>query len=219
VAGPPLGYWLAETPLNSVTKDPLPPPSQVVDVNYMGVWNTIHAAMFYFKNNPGRAEDTHSKVILLVSSMGGFQPMTTVIDYNSSKWGVRGMFWALRNAERILGEGKPNFRVNLIAPTWVKTNMTKRLQDALTGGASKIKIAEVSDVVDVVLRMSSDESVKGEYLHCTLPGWKILTWKQDGRLPLPLENRVLTCVTTPKVRELPKCSVILTTWRALDTVH
>ena len=88
--------------------------------------------------------------------------MASVIDYNSSKWGVRGMFWSLRNCGRILGENRPSFRVNLIAPTWVRTNMTRGLQSRLEESNSTIKIAEVSDVVDVVLRMASDENVRGK---------------------------------------------------------
>ena len=139
------------------------PPQRTVEVNYLAVYNTVHAAMYYFKNFPG-ADISKSKVILLVSSMGGYNPMATVIDYNSAKWGVRGMFWSLRNIGGVLGEGKPRFRVNLIAPTWVRTNMTKGLQSRLEETQSAIKVAEVSDCVDVVLRMASDENVKGKYL-------------------------------------------------------
>lgn len=159
VAAPSLYMWLSNTPLNE-NKDPLAPPSRTVDVNYMAVYNTIHAAMYYFKNSPG--PDMKSKLIILVASMGGYNPMPSVIDYNSSKWGVRGMFWSLRNIGSFLGEGKPEFRVNLIAPTWVRTNMTKGIQERIQETDSAIKVAEVSDVVDVVLRMSSDESVKGK---------------------------------------------------------
>jgi len=138
----------------------MPPPRRTVDVNYFAVYNTIHAAMYYFKNTP--SPDMKSKQIILVASMGGYNPMPSVIDYNSSKWGVRGMFWSLRNIGSFLGEGKPEFRVNLIAPTWVRTNMTKGIQERITESDSAIKVAEVSDVVDVVLRMASDESVKGK---------------------------------------------------------
>jgi len=161
IGGTPIGSWLANTPVNSVTKDPLPPQSRCADINYMAVRNTIYAAMYYFKNFPGKDDDKHSKVIILVASMAGYSPMASVIDYNSSKWGVRGMFWALRNIPNILGEGAPKFRVNLIAPTWVKTNLTKRFQAHIEGNNSNIKMAEVSDCVDVVLRMASDENVVG----------------------------------------------------------
>jgi 5'-hydroxyaverantin dehydrogenase len=127
----------------------------------MAVWNTVHAATYYFKNFSGPVEDKHSKLIIFVSSMGGYTPMPTVIDYNSSKWGVRGLFWSLRNTERLLGEGKPSFRVNLIAPSWIRTNMTKGFQAAVENRNLNVKIGDVSDCVDVVLRMAADEGVIG----------------------------------------------------------
>src|ERR1700760_1551783 len=95
VAGPSLYFWLSQTPLDE-KNDPMLPPQRTVAVNYLAVYNTVHAAMYYFKNFPG-ADISKSKVIVLVSSMGGYNPMATVIDYNSAKWGVRGMFWSLRN--------------------------------------------------------------------------------------------------------------------------
>jgi 5'-hydroxyaverantin dehydrogenase len=162
VAGPSLAFWLGSTPLDA-NGDPIDIPMKTVAVNYIGVYNTVHAAMYYFKNSPGSPEEIEkSKLIIFVSSMGGYQPMPSVIDYNSAKWGVRGMFWSLRNIANILGEGKPKFRVNLIAPTWVRTNMTSRFADRIAGGDSTIKMAEVSDCVDVILRMSSDEGVRGK---------------------------------------------------------
>ncbi|KAF2675262.1 NAD(P)-binding protein [Microthyrium microscopicum] len=161
VGGVSVAHWLSNTPVNSVTNDPLPPPTRCADINYMAVRNTIYAAMYYFRNFPGKEDATHSKQIIFVASMAGYSPMASVIDYNSSKWGVRGMFWALRNVPHILGEGKPLFRVNLIAPTWVKTNLTARFQQLIEGGNSTVKMAEVSDCTDVVLRMASDEKVVG----------------------------------------------------------
>ena len=161
VAGGGMYYWLTNTPLDPETKDPQQPPQHVVGVNFMGVYNTVHAAMYYFKNFPGGDDKSHSKLIVLVSSMGGYQAMPTVLDYNSSKWGVRGLFWSLRNLDNVLGEGKPGFRVNLIAPTWVRTNMTKGFSSRVAAD-SPVKIAEVSDCVDVFMRMSADEGLKGE---------------------------------------------------------
>jgi 5'-hydroxyaverantin dehydrogenase len=152
--------WLHNDSVHAPGKPGLPP-SKTVEVNYLAVYNTVHAALWYFKNHPG--EDTSkSKLIILVASMGGYNPMASVVDYNSSKWGVRGMFWSLRNIGGILGPDKPQFRVNLIAPTWVRTRMTAGIQTRLENSESAIKVAEVSDVVDVVLRMSADENIKGK---------------------------------------------------------
>jgi len=158
VAGPGLYSWLTKTPLDG-NKDPELPPQRTLDVNFTAVYNCVHAALYYFKAFPG--EDKKSKLILFVASMGGYTPMPSVVDYNSSKWGVRGMFWSLRDIGAILGEGKPELRVNLIAPTWVRTNMTKGLQAHADKTGMDLSIAEVSDCVDVVLRMASDETIKG----------------------------------------------------------
>jgi 5'-hydroxyaverantin dehydrogenase len=87
--------------------------------------------------------------------------MPTSVCYNSSKWGVRGMFWSLRNIEQLLGEGKPKFRTNLIAPTYVSTNMTRGIKERFKETNTPVKVAEVSDVVHVVMRMVSDGNVKG----------------------------------------------------------
>jgi 5'-hydroxyaverantin dehydrogenase len=197
VAGPSLAHWLMATPKDEAG-DPLAPPSRVTEVNYTAVFNTVHAAMYFFKAHPGddhfpasaaaAAEATAdkpappTKLIVLVASMGGYQPMPSVLNYNSAKWGVRGLFWSLRDIERILGPRSPGFRVNLIAPTWVRTNMTKGFV-ARAGEASEspFKIAEVSDCVDVVLRMAADESVKGESPHSVSPFWMVLAGADWGR--------------------------------------
>jgi len=100
--------------------------------------------------------------IVFVASMGGYTSMTGVLDYCTSKWAVRGLFRSLRGAYQILGEDKPKLRCNLIAPTFVKTNMTK----GYWGHMEKmgILLAEVSDCVDVVLRMCADSKVIGEFI-------------------------------------------------------
>jgi 5'-hydroxyaverantin dehydrogenase len=158
--------WLASTvydPAKPESDTPPPPPQNVIDVNYKAVFNTVHAALWYFSNFPGTADPSYSKNVVFVSSMAGYTPMSGVPSYNSSKWGVRGMFWSLRNMENLLGEGKPKFRANLIAPTWVRTNMTKGLVEYLKKTDAKTLVAEVSDVVDVVLRMVVDQGVQGKF--------------------------------------------------------
>ena len=163
IASAGLLYWLNTTQYDSEkpeTITPPPPPQKVIDINYHAVFNTVHAAIWYFKNFPG-SDLSYSKNIVFVSSMGGYNHMPTTTCYNSSKWGVRGLFWSLRNVEQLLGEGKPKFRANLIAPTYVSTNMTRGIKERVKETNSPIKVAEVSDVVHVVLRMVSDEGVKG----------------------------------------------------------
>jgi NAD(P)-dependent dehydrogenase (short-subunit alcohol dehydrogenase family) len=94
--------------------------------------------------------------------MAGYNGMYGSTGYNSSKWGVRGLFWCLRNIEGLLGEGKPKFRANLIAPTFVETNMTRGLSQYVKQTGATIKVAQVSDAVHVVMRMVADENVQGK---------------------------------------------------------
>jgi 5'-hydroxyaverantin dehydrogenase len=158
-----LQHWLSSTRYDSSkpeTEAPPPPPQKVIDINYHAVYNTVHAAIWYFQNFPG-TDISYSKNIVFVSSMGGYNHMPGSVCYNSSKWGVRGLFWSLRNIENLLGEGKPKFRANLIAPTYVNTNMTKGIKERVKQINSPMKVAEISDVVHVVMRMVSDEGVRG----------------------------------------------------------
>ncbi|KAF2400635.1 NAD(P)-binding protein [Trichodelitschia bisporula] len=148
--------WIQNPPLDA-NGDPEPPSTRVLDINMMAVYNTVYLALHHFRHNPGPSSD--AKTILLVASMGGFTSMTGVLDYCGSKWGVRGIFRALRGARRILGEGHPDLRVNLLAPTFVKTNMTKGYWEYMEKAG--LSLAEVSDCVDVAMRLCADEGVHG----------------------------------------------------------
>jgi 5'-hydroxyaverantin dehydrogenase len=152
--------WLEDTPLTE-EGDPKIQPMKVKEINLDAVFNTVHMALFYFKNNPG-TNISVPKQIIFVASMGGYTSMTGVLDYCTSKWAVRGMFRSLRGAYEILGKDKPKLRCNLIAPTYVKTNMTKNYWAYME--KMGIILAEVSDCTDVVLRMAADETVIGELL-------------------------------------------------------
>jgi 5'-hydroxyaverantin dehydrogenase len=178
ITSPGLQNWLNNNEYDHSkpeTETPPPPPQKVIDVNYHAVYNTVHAAIWYFKNFPG-TDISYSKNIVFVSSMAGYNHMSGALCYNSSKWGVRGLFWSIRNIEHILGEGKPKFRANLIAPTWVSTAMTRGMKERVKESNSPIKVAEVSDVVHVAMRMVSDENVKGMYRSHHLCSGDITTW-------------------------------------------
>jgi 5'-hydroxyaverantin dehydrogenase len=151
--------WLEDTPLTE-DGDPKILPLKVKEINLDAVFNTIHMALYYFKKNPG-SDISVPKQIIFVASMGGYTSMTGVLDYCTSKWAVRGMFRSLRGAYEILGKDKPKLRCNLIAPTYVKTNMTKNYWSYMEERG--IILAEVSDCTDVVMRMAADETVIGEF--------------------------------------------------------
>jgi 5'-hydroxyaverantin dehydrogenase len=150
--------WLDDTPLTE-EGDPKILPLKVKEINLDAVFTTIHMALYYFKNYPG-SDISVPKQIIFVASMGGYTSMTGVLDYCTSKWAVRGMFRSLRGAYEILGKDKPKLRCNLIAPTYVKTNMTKNYWSYMEERG--VILAEVSDCTDVVMRMAADETVIGE---------------------------------------------------------
>jgi NAD(P)-dependent dehydrogenase (short-subunit alcohol dehydrogenase family) len=62
----------------------------------------------------------------------------------------------------IFGEEKPSLKCNLIAPGFVRTPMTKEYWEYEEKG--QMKMARVSDVVDVVLRLCADQNIIGKYL-------------------------------------------------------
>jgi len=157
--------WLDETPLDEAG-NPKPLPTKVMDINLDAVFTTTHLALYYFKKNPGPNIEV-PKQIIFVASMGGYSSMTGVLDYCTSKWAVRGMFRSLRGAYEILGEGKPKIRCNLIAPTYVKTAMTKTYWEYME--KMGVYMAEVSDCTDVVLRMAADENVIGTFSASPFP--------------------------------------------------
>ncbi|TLD21783.1 NAD(P)-binding protein [Venturia nashicola] len=148
--------WLGGAKENE-NGDPEPLPLKVLDINLDAVFTSAHLAMHYFKKHPGPANS--EKQIIFVASMGGYTSMTGVLDYCTSKWAVRGLFRALRGARGIMGEKGPTLRCNLIAPTYVKTPMTKSFWGYME--QIGLKMAEVSDCTDVLMRMAADENVIG----------------------------------------------------------
>jgi 5'-hydroxyaverantin dehydrogenase len=157
IGGKNVKSWLEDAELNEAG-DPKPVGQKVVDVNLDGVFNTAHLALYYFKKFPGHKDS--DKQIIFVSSMAGYSSMVGIPGYCTSKWGVRGLFRSLRGAHKLLGEEQPTLKCNLIAPGYVKTPMTKPLWELEEQG--KMKMAKVSDVVDVVLRLCADRNIIGE---------------------------------------------------------
>ncbi|QDS74987.1 hypothetical protein FKW77_005410 [Venturia effusa] len=135
--------------------DPEPISLKVLDVNLDAVFNTTHLAMYYFKKHPGPASS--EKQIIFVASMGGYTSMTGSYDYCTSKWAVRGLFRSLRGNRWAMGDEGPPLRCNLIAPTFVRTPMTQPFWNYMEQVG--VKMAEVSDCTDVLMRMAADENV------------------------------------------------------------
>jgi 5'-hydroxyaverantin dehydrogenase len=153
--------WLKESKEDE-NGDPVDIGRKVLDVNLGGVYNSAHLALYYFKKHPG--DPKRDKQIVFVSSMAGFVSFTTVPDYCSSKWGVRGIFRALRGAHQILGPDAPRLRCNLLAPNMIKTEMTRRYWDYYEKNG--LQMGKVEDCAHCVLRMCADTTVIGMYWSC-----------------------------------------------------
>jgi 5'-hydroxyaverantin dehydrogenase len=160
VASKPLIPWLNDTPEDPGTGDPLLPSQAVLDVNFTAVYNTALLALYWFKKYPG-SDISYSKNIVFVGSMASYGSMTGVPNYGGSKYGVRGIFKALRELPKdFLGEGKPSVRFNMIAPSWIVSGMTSNIVPHLQ--KSSVVVGVPDDCSYVVLRMCADEVVKGK---------------------------------------------------------
>ena len=157
VAGKDAQSWLEEAS-KTPDADPPTPRTTIIDVNLIGLYYSTHLALHYFKqtSKPG---DEGSKHLIYISSLAGYIPINGLLDYNASKYGVRGMFKALRHNDTILGDSRPRFRLNLVAPTFISTPMTNHAQSELT--AIGIEFGKVEDVVAGVVRLACDESISG----------------------------------------------------------
>jgi NAD(P)-dependent dehydrogenase (short-subunit alcohol dehydrogenase family) len=149
--------WLAQSSQNA-DADPSPPSTTTVDVNLTGVFYSTHLALHYFKKT-AKSGNLSSKQLILMSSLAGYVPLDRVADYNASKFGVRGMWKAIRHSTTILGDDAPPFRSNLVAPTFIRTNMTHTIEPRIQ--AMGISLGEIEDVTAGVMRVACDETISG----------------------------------------------------------
>jgi NAD(P)-dependent dehydrogenase (short-subunit alcohol dehydrogenase family) len=112
-----------------------------------------------FKKHPS-ASPTDAKQIVFVGSMASYQGMTGVPSYGGAKFGVRGIFKAMREiAPDVLGEGRESVKINMIAPSWIRSGMTDRIVPYLE--KNHVTVGTPEDCAKIVLRMCADEGVKG----------------------------------------------------------
>ncbi len=81
--------------------------------------------------------------------------ISRIAEYTASKFGVRGMLKALRDD---VGPDA-GVRVNLVAPTFMHTSMTKNVVDMFEGLGCVF--GRVSDVTDAVVRLAVDDKAHG----------------------------------------------------------
>jgi 5'-hydroxyaverantin dehydrogenase len=141
-----------------------PPPEQPsyagCNVNLQAVYNTCYLAIHYFRL-PRIAADTYKPSILLMASLAGYVGYPSSSTYSMSKFGVRGLFYGIR--DRATRETPP-VRVNLVAPWYVETAMTKAPQFLNSEAGMLMNVmgfAPMDRVMSAVLQFCADERLHG----------------------------------------------------------
>jgi 5'-hydroxyaverantin dehydrogenase len=150
-------------PESAPSLDTPPPPEPGYtgcDINLQGVYNTCYLAMHYFRL-PRDPADTYKPSILLIASLAGYVGFPYSCTYSMSKFGVRGLFYGMR--DRALQE-TPSVRINLVAPWYVDTAMVKALP-ALKGDLGFLidvmGYAPMDRVISAVIQFCAKEQLHG----------------------------------------------------------
>lgn len=130
--------------------DPPAPSTRVLEVNLIGTYYSTHLAMHYFSPADAAADATWRPQLVLIASLAGYTVAEHCLDYTGAKYGVRGMWRAVRDLTQpkngALGGGA---QVNLLAPTFIATPMINDFTHHLTAAGFKVGTAE--DVVSNLL--------------------------------------------------------------------
>ena len=147
----PVGVFIANA---GITKDTLlmrmkeDDFTSVIDTNLTGAFRVAQrATKGLLKNKGGR--------IIFISSVVGLYGNPGQVNYSASKAGLVGM---ARSITRELGAR--NITANVIAPGFIKTDMTEELSDDLkkqyTNSIPARRFAEPKEIADVALFLASD---------------------------------------------------------------
>jgi 5'-hydroxyaverantin dehydrogenase len=138
-----------------------PPPPQpgfsCLDVNLLAVYNTCYLALHYFRL-PRVDATTFTPSIVLIASLAGYIGYPSSATYSMSKFGIRGLLYSIR--DRAL---RSSIRINLVAPWYVDTNITKQ-PDFLVENRAVLEIigfASMDRVVNAVVRFGVDQTLFG----------------------------------------------------------
>jgi len=124
--------------------------SEVIDTDLTGVFNTSRACIITFlKQKSGN--------IVNISSMSGIHPLPGQVNYAAAKAGVIGFTKSLAK------EVAPyNIRVNAVAPGFVTSDMTEKLDEKYRRRLNDIipagRFGTPNEVAEVILFLLSDES-------------------------------------------------------------
>ena len=142
--------------------DPPEPPVNCLDVNLKGVHYTANLALFYFFRLSRQQRNTDFKPqLLFISSLAGYEAFPFSADYAAAKFGVRGLWKGIRKNQGCFG----GMQTNLLAPSWIETDMIKDLVGWLKRRGATV--GTVEDVVDAAMRCICDNEIDGMFSSST----------------------------------------------------
>ncbi|KAJ8099535.1 hypothetical protein POJ06DRAFT_253848 [Lipomyces tetrasporus] len=136
---------------------PKPRSIRPIEVNLIGTYYTVTLSLHYARLD---AQVT-TKSIIMVASLAGYVDDTHDTVYTASKFGVRGLFRAIRARAK----DDLNVRCNLIAPWAMKTPMLAPILDKMKEYGIEegkgITFAKPETLTSAVARIAIDESISG----------------------------------------------------------
>lgn len=143
-----------------ITKDDEPEKPELgsIDVNLVGGYYTSMLALHYMKDSLSpRAKGAHCpKSLLFTGSMASYRAIIFGPDYSVAKFGIRGLFKSLRGAPGAAW----GVRVNMIAPAYLLTPMTKTRQKSIE--SLGFEFTDLRLVEQAAIRLMGDEGMTGE---------------------------------------------------------
>ncbi|KAI1270135.1 short chain dehydrogenase reductase [Xylariaceae sp. FL1019] len=138
-------------------QDPSGPPEKpdlrTLEVNLMGSLYTAKLAMHYFRRHD--ADDpSRDRCLVIKGSLSAYLDQPGFVQYNTSKFGSRGLFRSLRRTSWTEG-----IRVNFVAPWYVRTPLLSAVSDYLD--SQGVNYASAEDCAEVVLNIASNRTMNG----------------------------------------------------------
>lgn len=138
--------------------EPPEPGYSTMDVNLKGVYYSCYLALHYFRL-PRDASIVPA--IVLIASLAGYVGFPSSATYSMSKFGVRGLFYGIRDRA---AAANPPVRLNLVAPWFIPTAMTAA-EDFMASEAGAMMramgAAQLDGVVRAVTHFSADDGAHG----------------------------------------------------------
>lgn len=138
---------------------PREPQLDAINTVLMGGYYTALLAVHYLhqpRDKNEMATIPSDRSLLLLGSIASYRALPFAIDYSAAKFGIRGLFKALRTP---LERTRSRLRVNMLAPQYVLTPMTEG--DARDIEKRGFEFTDIRDVEAAMLRCLGDGSMTG----------------------------------------------------------